>query len=412
MKHFKDLLYLIIITVILFVSLIFILALLVCGGGSSSTPIQPPVSEKKATHYAAISSELGVPWELVLLSDYFYAHQNKKSDIEHNNPLVTATEFLILNEVKEIEESIIEGYDEKGKPIYSYIWKYDSTIHYHGKNEILSYAGISENDLYNHNPSTLISLLQERASKKSSSTTNYTISFSSNTDLDCVLKDYIGIDENNQKKIIEIYESKYLQNLYFSSNIHFSFDSISLPNVTTGNVTREDLAKVAVSIIGLPYNWGGKSPHRGLPKNNLDCSGYIDWVYIQCFGRGVNGGVPPKGIIANGTSMQFYSCQEIDEQELKIGDLGFVHRPEDVVDFNHVGIYIGEIDGYKAFVHCGGSSFGTDDSPTGRVGISLNNAPGKWNSKNSVTGGEFSPAMKNINFKYFRRPQFLFLDDN
>ena len=96
---------------------------------------------------------------------------------------------------------------------------------------------------------------------------------------------------------------------------------------------------------------------------------------------------------------------------MKIGDLGFVHRPEDVVDYNHVGIYVGEIDGYKAFIHCGGSSYGTDASPTGRVGISLNHAHGKLNSKDPL-GGEFTPAMKSINFNYFRRPQFSFSDDH
>lgn len=388
---------------------LLLLLTMLSGGGSASVPIPAPASKEKADHYAAVASELGVPWEIVVLSDFFYAHKEKQENLEKNNALVTSTEFLVLSEVKEEEEAKQTGVDDKGKPIYTYVWKYKGTTYYKGKAEILSYAGISEEELKSLNPSTLISSLQKAAEDKSSSSVTYTISFSANPDITAVLKNQIGIPEEEIPKIMELYESKYLQNLYFASG---SFDyNIKLPPITVGNATRKELIEVAVTLLGMPYNWGGKSPHVGPPKNNLDCSGYVDWVYIQCFGRGVNGGTTPDNIIQNGTSMQFYSCQEIEESEMKIGDLGFVHRPEDVVDYNHVGIYVGEIDGYKAFIHCGGSSYGTADSPTGRVGVSLNHAHGKLNSKDPF-GGEFAPAMKSINFNYFRRPQFSFSDDH
>lgn len=398
-------------------------------GAVASAPVQPPCTPEKAEHYGMVCSELGAPWEIVLLADAYWGEQNGEKDIENVHPVHTAMEFLVLKE--DLLRYEITHYrteydtDSEGnttsheEPVYE--WVTIRTTTYEGEREIINYIGnLTSEDLENISASVIISKAQAKAAEKTAASPTdgdgnplkYVIrSLSVNSNYREVLKEFINLNDENIEKVMDLFESHYIAHLYFGDAfIYINAQNYVLPEIITGNVSRQDLVRVAQSLLGLPYQWGGKSNQAGIPTNGLDCSGFVDWVYYQCFGAAVNGAVnTPDNIVLNGTAIQYYSSAPIDleEDELQIGDLGFYHDPADVVDYNHVGIYIGKIDGEDAIIHAGGSSFGTDDSPTGRVGISIN-IPGRNNSKNPITGETFEPAMKGTNFKYFRRPQFEF----
>ncbi|MDR2940036.1 MAG: C40 family peptidase [Clostridiales bacterium] len=111
----------------------------------------------------------------------------------------------------------------------------------------------------------------------------------------------------------------------------------------------KSLMEAASSLVGYTkYEWGGKSPAGGLPES-LDCSGYTDWVYKT--------GADFTGLSAGGTAHQFFVGDAVNENELRIGDLGFWKNPDEVdntpSNANHVGIYIGKLEnGKQVFIHC------------------------------------------------------------
>ncbi len=117
----------------------------------------------------------------------------------------------------------------------------------------------------------------------------------------------------------------------------------------TENQDLKSLMDTATSLVGFTeYKWGGKSSAGGTPER-LDCSGYVDWVYKTALNK--------KDLSIGGTAQQFYVGKKIDSESLKIGDLGFWKKPEDVqntpLSANHVGIYIGELqNGKHVFIHC------------------------------------------------------------
>lgn len=396
--------------------LFLLLTMLLLGGGGGAV-MSPPATPEEAYEYQYIGSELGVPWEIVLLVDTFDA-LDKEKEIEEYNPLLTSLEFCILQEqsfnwieaedsengdqsVKETEGKKEDANEKDGE------WQFIETTSYIGKNEILSYLGYSENLQY-QDISMLVSDANTKAMNKSTNDKKYEVYIVTNPDYEGILRNKLGFSEENISKIMELFNSHYLMYLYgYDSGIG---DFVTeLPPLIIGDVTREELAKTASSLIGLPYLFGGKSPDFGTPTNGLDCSGYVDWVYYQCFGKGISGGRIPDGISMAGTAMQFYASQEISESDLKIGDLGFYYHPAQLEPgkVNHVGIYIGKINDVDAFIHSGGSFFGYDKSPTGRVGISINKI-GVVNSYNPITGGIFNPGMKGSAFKFFRRPNYQF----
>ena len=117
---------------------------------------------------------------------------------------------------------------------------------------------------------------------------------------------------------------------------------------------RKVLLETALSLVGkVPYLWGGKSKMAGYDTDwwsfnsagkqlGLDCSGFVQWAY-RTAGYAES---TWKRLISTGTISQ--SEQDIDESELRPGDLGLFHLGG---AHNHVGIYIG--DGY--FIHCSSS---------------------------------------------------------
>lgn len=391
--------------------LIFVIFMMIIAGEEESVePVPLFATPEKAEEYQYVGSELGVPWEITLLTDGIEAFEKDMEDIEGKNALITALEFCILAEQKYKNT----GTDEQGNTI----WTLESTTNFTGTDEILDYINSRRDDFTYTESSILVTSLQKKAEDKSKDNEKYVITLLSNADYKTVLTDKIGLTEEDAEAVMELYDSHYIAYLYGymteeDDELIADAESNYQPvNVIEGNVTRAELAQVAQSIINWPYLLGAKSSLKGAPKGPLDCSGYVDWVYIQCFGKGVSasGSGLPSGVSISGTAIQFYACKDINENELKIGDLGFLKDPKNVAAgaYNHVGIYIGEINGQHAWIHCGGSSYGTDERPKGRVGISVS---GGTNSYNPVTGDNFSPAMKSVTFRYFKRPNFKFMDD-
>lgn len=382
------------------------------GGGAGIEPVIPVATEAKAKEYQYVGSELGISWEITILVDSILAVQENKDSIEKTNPLLTALEFCKLVEIKysweeeEGEDGVLHGK-----------WEYEDTATYIACDQILAYINADRKDFAYTEASALVAALQDKAEKKSDAGTKYEITLLANTEYEAVMRNYIGLKEGNISDVMELYEAHYLAYLYGYMTeeddvLIKDTEVVISPPAIVGDVTRDELARVAASLMNWPYLLGGKSPAQGKPTGPLDCSGYVDWVYIQCFGKGISagGGSLPDGVAVSGTAIQFYSCDPISENELKVGDLGFMKKPEEVKagGYNHVGIYVGEIGGKHAWIHCGGSSFGYDERPRGRVGISTSSGN---NSENCVTGGTFEPPMKACNFKHFRRPRFEFQDD-
>ncbi len=408
--------------------LFFIMILFIFLGSPTVTePIQPPTTIEKAEEYAYVTSELGVDFTLVLISDYMYALQNGESDLENNNPLVSSIEFMQIHEFVEeyrhirtdtweetyVDENGEEQTRTKSKKIYKWVTIGDEYIK--GKDDILSYLGLDEkgiNDLTVYKLQNSVYEKEQEVKSEYELKSQYDIKVKLKLSVnenykECLLE--IGLDEENANRSIELASSKYLEYLYFGNALSVRIEDYELPNITVGDVTREELLQIAGSIINLPYLWGGKYPQQGIPTHGLDCSGYVDWVYYQAFGKTIYNNLP-SGVAISGTAHQFYACEPISKNELKIGDLGFYYDPSTMSygQINHVGIYIGN----GQFIHCGGASFGTSVLTTGRVGISNNFNLGRdgFNADNIINDIEFEP-MKPSNFKYYGRPQFEFKGD-
>lgn len=286
-------------------------------------------------------------------------------------------------------------------------WVSSAVTYYTGTREILDYIGERERDLNYRQVSSLVEKINETAEDKNTDTRRYEVTLLVNEDFEDVLRSLIGMEDGNIRYVLELYDANYMASLYGYTYAH---GDIILPDIVQGNVSRAELAAVAVSLINHPYLMGGKSNETGAPAGPLDCSGYVDWVYVQCFGVTVGGGSLPDGVAVSGTAYQWYASEEVSASELKVGDLGFLYDPGSMRSgqINHVGIYLGTYNGKTYWIHCGGSSYGTDALPKGRVGISV--ASGN-NSYNPVDGSTFSPAMKNCRFRFYRRPRFTFTDD-
>lgn len=434
-----------------------LLFLFICtGGGDSggSSVVMPFAEEDEAYAYQYIGSELGTPWDIVMLADGIHAYAAGESNLKNYNPMLTSLQFCILMEEEfeavtfaeeETEESgdTNESEEESGEssesessasseetapeettadsdddenvdsaegeePAPEITWVSKEIHYYTGLEEILAYLNMEKDaaKLTYKDAAGIVTDLTQRAEDKNTEEVRYEVTLLTNTDYEAVLREFIGLSEQYIENVLDLYDSNYLVALY---GYDFEFSDIELPAIVQGNVTREDLARVAVSLINHPYLMGGKSTQVGPPTGPLDCSGFVDWVYMQCFGTAVGSGQLPEGVAVSGTAIQWYACEAISADELKVGDLGFVRDPATIKNgqVNHVGIYLGTYEGKAYWIHCGGSTYKTDFAPKGRVGISV--ASGK-NDYNPVDGSTFEPAMKACKFKYFRRPRFEFVE--
>lgn len=92
----------------------------------------------------------------------------------------------------------------------------------------------------------------------------------------------------------------------------------------------QDMLMYALSLVGVNYKYGGKSPDTG-----LDCSGFVSHVYKQAAGL-----ILPH----NARAISMFG-QKIAISELQPGDLVFYNTMRHT--YSHVGIYLGE----NKFVH-------------------------------------------------------------
>ena len=91
-----------------------------------------------------------------------------------------------------------------------------------------------------------------------------------------------------------------------------------------------EMLMYALSLVGVNYKYGGKSPETG-----LDCSGFVSHVYQQAAGL-----ILPH----NARAISMFG-QKIAISELQPGDLVFFNTMRHT--YSHVGIYLGE----NKFVH-------------------------------------------------------------
>lgn len=125
------------------------------------------------------------------------------------------------------------------------------------------------------------------------------------------------------------------------------------------SAAREEIIKFALSAVGkIGYQWGGKADGIGWSAtfgsdtpdgkdrtNGLDCSGFVQWVFLSTLGVKLPGG----------TAGYSATADSIGYGELKIGDLGFADIPG--AESNHIGIYAGKNEqGQDMWVHCAGST--------------------------------------------------------
>jgi cell wall-associated NlpC family hydrolase len=100
-----------------------------------------------------------------------------------------------------------------------------------------------------------------------------------------------------------------------------------VPPAATAGV-RDSIAALALSMVGVPYRYGGVDPHEG-----FDCSGLVFYTYTS------SGQTVPRT-----SGLQFEAARKIDLEEAAKGDLLFFSDQEKL---SHVGIYLGD----GRFVH-------------------------------------------------------------
>lgn len=175
--------------------------------------------------------------------------------------------------------------------------------------------------------------------------------------------------------------------------------------VTEGTIiSRKDIPVMAQLLINHPYKFGSAEVVKGIPDGPLDAAGFVDWVYFNLSGQILSGRATAVGIAS---TRIWDASTQVMETDLKVGDIGFYEVP-DGNRINHMGIYIGEIDGGKVFIHAGGINYKADGLPEGRVVISFNNAL-KMNNED-IDGNKFSPSAESTRFIYYRRAKLDIVD--
>ena len=94
----------------------------------------------------------------------------------------------------------------------------------------------------------------------------------------------------------------------------------------------DDMAMMALSLMGTPYKFGGTSPESG-----FDCSGLVQYIY-----RDISTVTLPR----TAAEMANLAGRDVTTRELAVGDLLFFRLGKSS-RINHVGVYIGE----DRFVH-------------------------------------------------------------
>ena len=121
--------------------------------------------------------------------------------------------------------------------------------------------------------------------------------------------------------------------------------------------TPEQVIKIAKSMVGVRYHYGGKTP-----KSGFDCSGLVYFSYLQV------------GITLPRTSAGQYSASKpVAKNSIRRGDLLFFRISRGRI--SHVGIYLGN----NRFVH----------APSSGKKVSIGELDSPYWQKHFVRGGRF-----------------------
>ena len=105
------------------------------------------------------------------------------------------------------------------------------------------------------------------------------------------------------------------------------------PPMAPGGGDPTNLIGRAETLIGTPYQLGGRRTHVNAPQAGIDCSEFTAWIYE---GQGID--------LPWNAAQQAKATQPVQQGELQVGDLIFFHSTYDSADgeyITHVGMYAG-----------------------------------------------------------------------
>ena len=156
------------------------------------------------------------------------------------------------------------------------------------------------------------------------------------------------------------YLNKYISNEGMYQTIFAKLPSMQLSSVVVPDEfdtlpeERQALVVTALSMKDMiPYQWGGKAEKPGYDptwwtfledgnQKGLDCSGFVQWVYMTAgFSRAIY-----NDLYSSYSLIESQVATEIGREELNPGDIGLVEGST-----NHVGIYIGKVNGEDLWCH-------------------------------------------------------------
>ncbi len=100
----------------------------------------------------------------------------------------------------------------------------------------------------------------------------------------------------------------------------------AFPNFVDHSIGREEISIQAMSLVGIPYRWGGNTPDSG-----FDCSGLVRYVVS----RAASVNLPRTTADMSGRG------ESIEPDEIAPGDLIFFNTTGRA--HSHVGIYVGKL---------------------------------------------------------------------
>lgn len=203
---------------------------------------------------------------------------------------------------------------------------------------------------------------------------------------------------------VSLLDQNGLFEMFFSKRVSYAGNTEYTEMMSEeGTVSREDLVALSQMLINHPYALGQEELILGKPDGPMGSAAFIDWVFYNLTGEALSEKSSETGPLSTKIWDQSTSVME---SELAVGDIGFSMVPEGS-KVNHVGIYIGEINGEKAFIHAGGVQYKAEGLEEGRVVISLNNTLKRNNM--DMYGNKFSPSAPSTQFVYYRRPNVEFV---
>lgn len=363
------------------------------------------MAEQKYKYYA--------PWQLYMLVDFFsddvnfgdgvhenveLAHQTfspkfyglKEGNQFKYNAEKTVRKRVVREEYKKIGENswgwvvvsitTTETYEKTPLPYFDKIETYDNTYDYKYKTELSTDIDTAYRSGFNSR-TTITTTTTERIPKliETNITSNvgsfYTnlASYIGYSDMDAFAECYAYLPYDSRLSLV-LSELSYNGTIFangIGGGIPYNHD-FSLPSIVASNnatISKTEFISVSTSLLGLPYEWGGKyhrqglNPRWGKSSSGLDCSGFVDWVFTQF---GVSVGMSTGQIFSNGQSGVLV---RVGRDDLKIGDIGLDYVPGGGGN-NHTGVVIGFVDGQPLIAHSAGPYWGDVAHPTGQVVVS------------------------------------------